>query len=283
MIVQACLNGARPQGWHRNLPTTPAAIAADAAATVSAGAHELHLHVRAPDGRESLAPADVDATMAAVRAAVPGTLVGISTGEWIERDEDLRLAYLAGWRNLPDYASVNLSEPGAPAVIERLSRLGVGIEAGLAAVPDAERLARLDLARLSLRLLIEISEQDIGEAMAVADGILAVLARAGIAKPVLLHGFDGTVWPFVERARAQGYATRVGLEDGAPFRMARRRHRTRHSSGPPWRLRCGGRQRPTCSQRSVGRRDGALGGAAISDADAYGAGIVMVPQPAPAS
>ena len=108
---------------------------------------EIHLHVRVPSGRESLAPADVDATMAAVRAAVPGTLVGISTGAWIERDDDRRLAYMAAWRELPDYASVNLSEPGAPAVIERLHRLGVGIEAGLASVEDAERLIRLDLAR----------------------------------------------------------------------------------------------------------------------------------------
>ena len=48
--------------------------------------------------------------MAAIRAAIPGTLVGISTGAWIERDDDRRLAHMAAWRELPDYASVNLSE-----------------------------------------------------------------------------------------------------------------------------------------------------------------------------
>lgn len=215
MIVQACLNGARPAGFHPRLPTEPGTLAADAAAAVRAGAGEVHLHVRGPDGAESLAPEAVDATVAAVRAAVPGALVGISTGDWIERDDERRLALVAAWRELPDHASVNLSEPGAPAVVERLRRLGVGVEAGLASVADAERLVRLDLARLSFRMLVEIGEQNLGEAMAVADGVLAVLARAGVRKPVLLHGFDATVWPFVERAFRDGFSTRVGLEDGA--------------------------------------------------------------------
>lgn len=215
MIVQACLNGARPAGWHPRLPTNAQALATDAAAVVRAGAQELHLHVRGADGAESLEPADVDATVAAVRAAVPGTLIGVSTGAWIEPDEDRRLALIAGWRELPDHASVNLSEAGAPAVIERLRRLGVGVEAGLASTADAERFVRLGLAGLALRVLIEIEEQDLADAMAVADAILEVLERARVKKPILLHGLDGTVWPFVERALRQGYSTRIGLEDGA--------------------------------------------------------------------
>ena len=61
MIVQACLNGARSPGHHPRLPTSIEALAADAAATVRAGAGELHLHVRrAADGAESLRPEDVD-------------------------------------------------------------------------------------------------------------------------------------------------------------------------------------------------------------------------------
>jgi uncharacterized protein (DUF849 family) len=50
--------------------------------------------------------------------------------------------------------------------------------------------------------------------MAAADGVLDVLRRAKIDKPILLHGFDTTVWPLVHRAFAQGYSTRIGLEDG---------------------------------------------------------------------
>lgn len=215
MLVQACLNGARPRGHHARLPFSPAEVALDAAAAVAAGAAEIHLHVRDAAGSESLAPAAVDATLAAVRAAVPGTLVGVSTGDWIEADEDRRLAHLAGWRELPDHASVNLSEPGAPAVIELLHRRGVGIEAGLASVADAERLARLGLAPLCLRVLVEIEVQDPAAALAEADAVLAALAAAEIRKPRLLHGFDATVWPLVERAFALGLSTRVGLEDGA--------------------------------------------------------------------
>lgn len=186
-----------------------------ATATVKAGAAELHLHVRGPDGVESLAPEHVDATITALRTRVPGTLIGISTGSWIEGDDDRRLAAIDRWQELPDHASVNLNEPGAPAVIERLHRRGVGVEAGLGSVADAERLVRLGLGRLCLRLLIEIEEQTLGEAMSVADGILSVLARAELKKPILLHGFDATVWPFVERAVREGFSTRVGLEDGS--------------------------------------------------------------------
>ncbi len=215
MIVQACLNGARPMGYHPHLPVSAARLAEDASAVVRAGAGEIHLHVRDDAGGESLAPAAVDATLAAVRAAVPGTLVGVSTGEWIERDEDRRLAHIAAWRELPDHASVNLSEPGAPAVAELLHRRGIAIEAGLATAADAERLVRLGLAALSLRILIEIGEQDLGAALAQADAILTLLGAAGVRKPILLHGIDATVWPLVERAFALGLSTRVGLEDGA--------------------------------------------------------------------
>lgn len=215
MIVQACLNGARPPLYHPRLPTAPAALAADAAAAVAAGAAEIHLHVRAADGSETLAPDAVDATIAAVRARLPGTLVGVSTGDWIERDDDRRLAAIDAWRILPDYASVNLGEPGAPAVIERLHRRGIGIEAGLASAADAERLHRLGLAPLALRILVEIGEQDGAQAMVAADATLAALCAAAIAKPILLHGFDDTVWRFVARAARDVYSTRVGLEDGA--------------------------------------------------------------------
>ncbi|MBX6367342.1 MAG: 3-keto-5-aminohexanoate cleavage protein [Rhodospirillales bacterium] len=215
MLLQACLNGARPHRFHPRLPLTPAAIAEDAAEAVAAGAAELHVHVRGPDGRETLAPEWVDATVASLRARLPGTLVGVSTGAWIERDDDRRLAMIASWRELPDHASVNLSEPGAPAVIEALRRRGVAVEAGLATAADAERLVKLGLAPLALRILVEIEEQGEAEAMAAADAILAILSRAGIAKPILLHGVDRMMWPFVERAARERYSTRVGLEDGA--------------------------------------------------------------------
>ena len=214
MIVQACINGARDAAFHPALPLTPAAMARDVAACVAAGAAEAHLHVRGSDGRESLAPAAVDATVQAVRRACPGTLIGVSTGAWIERDAARTLAAIDGWREPPDYASVNLAEPEAPAVIERLRRRGVGVEAGLASVADAERLVALNLGALAFRMLVEVNEQDVGEALAVVDGIETTLNQAGLRRPILAHGFDATVWRFVALAAARRWSTRVGLEDG---------------------------------------------------------------------
>ncbi|WP_157017561.1 3-keto-5-aminohexanoate cleavage protein [Mesorhizobium xinjiangense] len=212
MIVQACLNGARQRGFHPQLPLTVADLARDGAACVAAGAAELHLHPRASDGRESLAA--VDETMPALRRACPGTLIGVSTGAWIEADEARTREAIAGWRELPDYASVNLAEPDAPGVMNVLRQRGVGIEAGLASVADAERLVKLDDRDRVLRILIEIEEQALEPAYEITDGIAAVLERAGMRRPVLLHGFDATVWPFVELARERRWSTRVGLEDG---------------------------------------------------------------------
>jgi uncharacterized protein (DUF849 family) len=214
LIVQACINGARDAAFHPALPVTPDAMARDCAACVAAGAAELHVHARGPDGRESLAPSAMDATVRAVRLACPGTLVGVSTGAWIERDEKRTLAAIDGWRALPDYASVNLAEPDAPAVFERLRRRGVGVEAGLASVADAERLTTLNLGGLALRMLIEVSEQDVGEALAVVEGVETVLNRAGVRRPMLVHGFEATVWRFVALAASRRWSTRVGLEDG---------------------------------------------------------------------
>lgn len=212
MIVQACLNGARPRDYHPRLPMTPDAMAADGAACVVAGAAELHIHPRGADGRESLVA--IDDTMRVVRRACPGTLIGVSTGAWIEDDVERTRDCISRWRVLPDYASVNLSEPDAPAVIGLLHRMGVGVEAGLATVADAERLASLADRHRVFRVLIEIEAQDLGRADAVADGIEHVLARADIVRPILLHGFDDTVWHFVARAHQKRWSTRVGLEDG---------------------------------------------------------------------
>jgi uncharacterized protein (DUF849 family) len=156
----------------------------------------------------------VDATIPAVRRACPNTLVGVSTGAWIENDAEQTRNAITGWNALPDYASVNLSEPDAPAVMELLRQRGVGIEAGVASVADAERFLNFPDHDRVFRILIEIGEQDIGAARKIADDIAALLDRASVRRPILLHGFDATVWPFVSIARQRQWSTRVGLEDG---------------------------------------------------------------------
>jgi uncharacterized protein (DUF849 family) len=214
MIVQACINGARSADFHPALPLTPEAMAVDSASCIAAGAAEIHLHTRGNDGRESLSADVLNRTIRLVRQTCPGTLVGVSTGEWIEADDTRTLAAIAAWGERPDYASVNLSEKAAPAVMQQLSACGVGIEAGLASVADAERLAGLTLERPPLRILIEIGEQDVAEATDIANRIHTVLDRAGIRRPIQLHGMDDTVWYFTGLAAARRWSNRVGLEDG---------------------------------------------------------------------
>jgi uncharacterized protein (DUF849 family) len=211
MIVQGCLNGARKPGFHPRLPLTPAALAEDAAACVAAGAAEFHIHPRAADGRESLSAEAVGAAVAAIRARLPGTFVGISTGAWIEGDADRTLAAIGAWRVAPDYASVNFSEPAAPAVLELLRHQGVGIEAGIWTVADAERLVRLGLGGQVLRVLIEVDGAE--GAAAEADAIRAVLDRAALRRPLLLHGSGENTWALVAAAARHRMSTRIGLED----------------------------------------------------------------------
>jgi len=213
MIVQACLNGGKRSSDYPAVPTTIQALVADGLKVLRVGASELHLHVRNPSGLESLAPEDVDATIKALREALPGTLIGISTGAWIEKDDDRALAYISRWSVPPDYASVNLREKNAPAVVETLHRRGIGIEAGIADKADAERLVSLGLDQLSLRILVEVSEQDVDRAHAVTDEIMGVLRGAPFPRPVLLHGDNASAWPLLRRALESGLSTRIGFED----------------------------------------------------------------------
>jgi uncharacterized protein (DUF849 family) len=215
MIVQACLNGNHPANYHPHLPVTIEALLDDGRQVVNAGASELHIHIRDENGLESLHPKWVDVTMRALKAQLPGTLIGISTGAWIEKNDDRLLEYVARWRVLPDYVSVNLSEKNAPALIERLHRLGVAVEAGLAQPTDAQRLFGLHLQRFVLRILVEIGEQESDRARAAADEILSVFRGSDVQKPILLHGTNASAWPLLRRAVESGFSTRIGLEDAS--------------------------------------------------------------------
>lgn len=212
MIIQACLNGARRGDYHPALPLTREAMVTAAIESISAGAGELHIHPRNADGNESLAY--VDELVRDIRNACAGTLIGVSTGAWIENDVTLTRERIKEWSVIPDYASVNLSEVDAPAIFSLLETKGVGIEAGLATVEDAKRFVTLPQRHKVFRVLYEIEEQDLVKARTTLEGIQSVLGEAGVQRPILLHGFDATVWHFVQEAHDRRWSTRIGLEDG---------------------------------------------------------------------
>jgi uncharacterized protein (DUF849 family) len=213
-MLQACLNGARGRDFNHAVPITPQELARDAVACLAAGANEFHIHPRDAKGAESFAAEDIAAALRAVRASVPGVPIGISTREGIMADADVRQRAFQAWQVLPDYVSVNLSEADAPDVIRLMLMRGIGVEAGLATVADAERYVALPEAAACLRILIEIEEQESADALGAAHDLNAVLNRAGSRLPRQLHGYDACKWALHAEALRLGLDRRIGLEDG---------------------------------------------------------------------
>jgi uncharacterized protein (DUF849 family) len=209
-VLKAALNGSRRPGTHPTVPLTPAELAADAAACVRLGAGAIHIHPRDADGIETLDPVMVDEAVSAVRAAT-GVPVGVSTGAWIDADPARRADLVSGWRR-PDMASVNLSEDGAELVIAALLQAGIGVEAGVWSVEDAERLAARGFAPSVIRVLVEIVRPTT-DPLRQSVAIEQTLDRLGVAAPKLLHGHESATWPVLRHAMLIGRDTRIGLED----------------------------------------------------------------------
>jgi hypothetical protein len=146
-----------------------------------------------------------------VRQACPATPIGVSTGLWItEKDPQARTDAVTTWSGLPrpsrpDFASVNLSEPGFAALTMTLVSLGI-------AVP-ADTLAMSGLAEQCTRLLVEVIAVPADAATGAAREILARLDALDLPGQRVVHGEDEATWPLVALAGKLGLATRIGLED----------------------------------------------------------------------
>lgn len=213
LFIKACLNGAREPEEHPTLPLTAEELARDAALVIAAGAQALHIHPRAADGKQSLAAQDQAAALAAIRKRCPGIPVGVSTAIGIEPDVALRLRKVQEWTVRPDFASVNIEEPGAVDLCNALLEQEIGVEAGISSVAEVELLLKSGFARHCLRILIEPMEEEASAALATSAAIIHALDEASIQVPRLLHGFDAAAWPVLDAALRYGYATRIGLED----------------------------------------------------------------------
>jgi len=210
IYVKACINGARTPDQHPNLPVTPDQLAAAAVQAHQAGAQAVHMHPKTVDGVDSLYGDAVAAAVHAVRVAVPGLPVGVTTGFWALPDADARLRAVQGWTVLPDFASLNWHEPGSEELAHVLLGRGLGVEIGLFHAEAAASWARSDLAQHCMRVMIELpADADVALADELLDQVLAV----GSPAPVLLHGLDESCWPLLEHAGARGVQTRIGMED----------------------------------------------------------------------
>ena len=211
VLIKACPNGPRRPGDHPALPCTPEEVARDAAAVVAAGAGALHLHPKDASGADSLHPADVAAVVDAVRAAVPGVPVGVTTGAWALPDPDERVAAVRAWTVLPDFASVNWHEDGADDVAAALLDRGVQVEAGLWHLEGVAAWQASPYRDRCLRVLLELPD-GLDEAGTEVEAE-RLLTAVGEGPPVLLHGEGTSCWPAFGLALRRGLDTRIGLED----------------------------------------------------------------------
>ena len=213
MLMKVCLNGSRERGEHGALPVSPQELALDARRSVDAGADAIHIHPRRTDGIQTFEAQACGAAIEAVRTQCPGIPLGTTTAAWVEPDVQQRLAYIQAWHILPDFVSVNFSEPGTPELCNLLLARGIGIEAGLSSVDDVQLLLKMGIADRCVRVLIEPVEEEIGPALTTVDAIETMLNEANVQTARLLHGFDTTTWPLLKLALQRGYDTRIGLED----------------------------------------------------------------------
>ena len=213
-MIQCALNGSWTREDHPEVPVTLEQVVADAVACQAAGAASVHFHPRrGGDGRETLAAAEHDAVVAAVRGAAPGLQLSCSTQEDIDLGGAVdRAAAIRAWTSPPDVVSLNLEQDDALALGAVLLERGVGIEAGVFTLADADRLLGAPWAAAVERVLVEvIYEHDPGDAVALARAIDARTATLG--RPRLWHGDGQASWAVVDAGIAAGRDVRVGLED----------------------------------------------------------------------
>ncbi|RDD85118.1 3-keto-5-aminohexanoate cleavage protein [Streptomyces parvulus] len=208
--LQVALNG---DSSHPAMPRTAEETAADAAACVAAGANLLHLHAFDDNGDETLAEGPVARTITAVRARCPGVPISMTTFAQIEPDAARRLDLIASWTTLPDLIPANQGEAGIVELSALLAQRGVGVEACLLSVADAEIFVRRNTPQLFRRVVIEALEPDPSAALESAAAMEAIVTEAGVSLEQMHHGYGIATWDVCRRAAARGHGIRVGIED----------------------------------------------------------------------
>ncbi len=195
------------------MPRTPAELAAAARAAVAAGARVVHLHAFDGAGRETLAAGACAEAVRAVRASCPGTPISLTTSAGIEPDPQRRQAEIARWTELPDLVTANQGEDGIAQLCEHLVGRGVGIEAGLLSIGDAQAFVRAGIGARCVRVLVEPLDPSPEAAVSHAAAIEQVVTDAGVDLEQVHHGDGVASWAVNERALRRGHGIRTGLED----------------------------------------------------------------------
>ena len=205
---------------HSAMPVSVDELMVDLRACFQAGADGVHLHVRDQSGAETLDPTVVNGTCARVRdlAASLGARaeIGLTTGAWIVPDLSERIAMIREWEGV-DCATVNLSEDGFEQVMAAMIAVGIGVDVGLWAPTEMDRLLACGLLPEAQRVSIELDPGEPyflqGEPLQLAQQLNDALDAAGSTCRRLTHGMNDWTWTLVRDAFERGHDTRVGFED----------------------------------------------------------------------
>jgi uncharacterized protein (DUF849 family) len=212
-MLQVALNGHRSPDEHPAIPRTPEELAREARASVDAGADVVHVHAYDGD-KETFENEHCVGMVRAIRAACPGIPISQTTALYIAGDDpQRRLALVESWTELPELVTANQGEEGIVELCEHLLGRGVGIEAGLLVVGDAEAFVESGIADRCARVLIEPLEIDPAVAVPDAEAMESVLASAGVELEQVHHGEMIASWAVSERGARRGHGVRTGLED----------------------------------------------------------------------
>jgi uncharacterized protein (DUF849 family) len=214
-VLQAVLNGSRPEDAHPALPVLARHLARDARAVARLGIAAVHVHPRDANAQETLDPMHVGDAVAAIRAEVPNMEIGVATGRWIQPDPTKRIDAVLAWGRLgvgkPDVCSVNVHEKGWHEVCAAAYQAGIGVELGIWTSGDAVTLTKHGIPPGTTRVLAESTVSD--PETSVAEAIRILRALGTLPVPILLHGEEDGAWPVLEYAVRMGMDTRIGFED----------------------------------------------------------------------
>lgn len=215
-MLQAVLNGSRPEDAHPALPVLARHLARDARSVARLGVGSVHVHPRDPQGHETIDPVHVGDAVALIRQEAPGLEIGVTTGRWIQPDPNKRIEAVLAWGRLgvgkPDVCSVNVHEKGWVEVCKAAASVGIGVELGVWTSGDAVTLRQSGVPPMTVRVLAESTVVSDPET-AVAEAVRIVRALGQLPVPVLLHGEEDGAWPVLEYAVRMGVDTRIGFED----------------------------------------------------------------------
>jgi uncharacterized protein (DUF849 family) len=219
-VLQLTPNGPWGKDVHPNIPLSVDELITELRECFRAGATGVHLHVRDRSGLETLDPSVVNHTCLHVRQAAEkmdvSIEIGLTTGAWIVPDLAVRIAMIREWEGV-DCATVNLSEDGFERVMSAMLDVGIGIDVGLWAPIEVDRLLHSGLSPQVERVSIELAPGGPyglrGQPSHLAQQVNDLLDDAGSTCPRLTHGMNEWTWPLVEDAFHRGHDTRVGFED----------------------------------------------------------------------